>query len=95
MSVAAARHWTQQNDVCCWLRLPGVWAPPWQSSLPSPLQERAPAQLRTEDGSGSLNWWLNRRSAVQAMGLSETAAARMMEHFVQSQRGKDLVASLR
>ncbi|PRW45430.1 hypothetical protein C2E21_5999 [Chlorella sorokiniana] len=57
--------------------------------------ERAPTQLRTEDGTGSLNWWLNRRSAVQAMGLPEAAAARMMEHFVQIERGKALVASLR
>ncbi len=58
-------------------------------------QERAPAQLRAADGSGSLGWWLDKKSAVNAMGLPETAAARMMEHFVQGERGKGLLAALR
>lgn len=66
-----------------------------QVCLVLPVQERAPAQLRVEDGSGSLGWWLDQRSVLQATGLPEAAADRMMEHFVQSQRGRALVASLR
>lgn len=59
------------------------------------MQERAPDLLRSPDGSGSLEWWLDQRLLLERVGLNESAAARMLEHWTDSEAGKQLLAQLR
>ena len=56
-------------------------------------QERAPQLLHGPDGAASLAWWTD--LPLSELGLVNGAAGRMMQHWIDSEAGKRLLAGLR